>query len=58
MQDLNELFEKAKKEGGVEKGFDKLAEYLMNECVLEVNGEEYQLAEIEFYYFVNFISNF
>lgn len=51
MQNLNELFEKAKKEGGVEAGFDKLAEYLMNECVLEVNGDELEIIEIEFYYY-------
>ena len=47
---LNKRFEEAKKDG-VEAGFKRLAEYLMNECVLEVNSEEYQLAEIEFYYY-------
>ena len=51
MENLNKLFEEAKKEGGVEAGFKRLAEYLMNECVLEVNSEKYQLAEIEFYYY-------
>jgi hypothetical protein len=35
MKNLNQLFEEAKK-NGVEAGFDKLADYLMNECVLMV----------------------
>ena len=50
MKNLNQLFEEAKK-NGIEAGFDKLADYLMNECVLEANNNEYRIAEIEFYYF-------
>ncbi len=50
MKNLNKTFENEMQLNGVEKGFEKLAQYLMNECILNVNSNEYQLAEIEFYY--------
>jgi mRNA-degrading endonuclease HigB of HigAB toxin-antitoxin module len=64
VKDLNKLFENTKEaylkekkvpdeelQAAIEAGFDALADYLMNECVLDVNGNEYRIAEIEFYYF-------
>lgn len=50
MKNLNQLFEK-NKINGIEIGFDELANYLINECILAVNENEYRIAEIEFYYF-------
>jgi hypothetical protein len=50
MKNLNEIFETTKNIS-IQAGFDELANYLMNECVLEINNNEYRIAEIEFYYF-------
>jgi len=50
MKNLNEIFETTKNIS-IQAGFDELANYLMNKCVLEINNDEYRIAEIEFYYF-------
>lgn len=50
MKNLNEIFETTKNIS-IQTGFDELANYLMNECVLDINDNEYRIAEIEFYYF-------
>ena len=50
MGNLNTIFKQAK---SVQEGFDRLAQLLLNETLLEANGIRYEIMEVEFYYYNN-----
>ena len=53
IKDLNAFFNTKIKENdnNIENGFKHLAQYLINETILEANNNIYQICEIEFYYY-------
>ena len=49
---LNENFQTFKKNSSnILQAFDKMAQYIFNNCYLEANGKKYDVTEIEFYYY-------